>query len=58
MHDLWRVRPLYEQAGIPWAAEQAFFDETEAALRYWFDKLGVAVDEMDDLAPLAAGKDG
>lgn len=55
MHDIWRVRHLYEQGGIPWAAEDAFFTETEAALRESFARQGVPVDDLDDLAPLVNG---
>jgi DNA repair photolyase len=54
MHDLWRVKHLYDAAGIAWAAEDAFFERTEAALRARFAELGVPVDDMDDLAPLIA----
>ncbi len=52
MHDLWRVKHLYDQAGISWAAEDAFAEQTEARLREHFARLGVVVDELDDLASL------
>lgn len=55
MHDTWRVAKLYDEAGITWATEDAFFDRTEAELRGHFKALGVAVDDLDDLAPLVAG---
>lgn len=52
MYDTWRVQHLYRQGGIEWAAEDAFFEQTEAALRHGFADLGIPVDDLDDLAPL------
>ncbi|MBI5622541.1 MAG: radical SAM protein [Elusimicrobia bacterium] len=50
MHDLPRLRGLYEAAGMPEAAEEPFFARTEAALRKAFAKRRVRFDEMDDLS--------
>jgi len=58
MHDVWRIRHLYENAAILHATEDGFFDRTEAELRAHFTRLGVAVDELDDLAPLVTPPDG
>lgn len=52
MHEIQRVRPLYEAAGMLHAAEEQFFARTEAALRAAFAARGVRYDEMDDLAGL------
>lgn len=52
MHEMERVRPLYEAAGCPEAATDAFFVETERALRAAFAARGVRCDPLEDLAPL------
>jgi DNA repair photolyase len=49
MHELSRSRALYEAAGRVDASEDAFFDETAAALRAGFGAAGVAVDDLDDV---------
>jgi DNA repair photolyase len=58
MHELSRVRHLYEAAGMLEAATDAFFARTGAALRAGFSAAGIRYDEMDDLTglvgPLAA----
>jgi DNA repair photolyase len=55
MHQLERTRSLYEEARCPEAATDAFFAETERALRRAFARHGVAVDDLDDLAGLVGG---
>ncbi len=49
MHDIPRVRHLYDAAGLGWAAEPAFFDQTIAELRERFAARGVPYDELDDM---------
>jgi DNA repair photolyase len=53
MHELERVRHLYEAAGCPEAASEGFFARTAKALRAGFAARGVRYDEMDDLTGLA-----
>jgi DNA repair photolyase len=55
MHFLERSRKVYEDAGLSWACEQQFFDETHQKLALAFRAAGVRVDELDDLAGLLAG---
>lgn len=50
MHRIERARALYERAGCPEAAEDAFFDRTAAELRAAFAARGVRADDLDDLA--------
>jgi DNA repair photolyase len=50
MYRMDRARALYERAGIPWAAEDAFFEKTAKALREGFAARGIRADDLDDLA--------
>jgi len=50
MYRMDRARALYERAGIPWAAEDAFFERTARALREAFAARGIRADDLDDLA--------
>lgn len=52
MYERQRTRRLYEGAGIPEAALDAFFSRTGATLRAAFAARGVPYDAMDDLAGL------
>lgn len=52
MYEAGRVRHLYESAGVPAAAEDAFFSRTREALRAAFAARGVREDELDDLAAI------
>jgi DNA repair photolyase len=50
MHALDRTGPLYQEAGFPEAATEAFFERTAAELERGFAAHGVRVHELDDLA--------
>jgi DNA repair photolyase len=50
MHALDRNRALYEEAGVPEAAAEPFFERTAAELQRGFEAHGVRVDDLDDLA--------
>ncbi len=50
MHRMDRALPLYEAAGCVWAAEDAFFERTAAALHTRFRERGVGTDDLDDVA--------
>ena len=58
MHELARVRGLYERAGRLDATSDEFFARTEARLRACFARHGIAIDELDDLAGLLARGSG
>jgi DNA repair photolyase len=50
MHSLDRTRALYEAAGVPEAASDAFFERTTAELEKGFALRGVRIDALDDWA--------
>lgn len=50
MHEMEKMRPVYESAGILYAAEDAFFERTGRALKEGFAAHGVIVDDLDDLS--------
>jgi DNA repair photolyase len=54
MHQLGRVRGLYQQARQLDATSDEFFSRTEARLRAGMARHGIAIDELDDLAGLLA----
>jgi DNA repair photolyase len=50
MHRMDRALALYQAAGCPEAAEDAFFERTGRELRAGFAARGVATDDADDMA--------
>lgn len=50
MHEMPRMRPIYESEGLLWAAEDAFFERTERALKAGFASRGIIIDDLDDLS--------
>ena len=54
MHELDRARPLYARAGRLDAAQDDYFERTEARLVAGFTARGVRIDTLDDLGGLLA----
>lgn len=50
MHEMERMRPIYEANDLLYATEDAFFERTGKALREGFAAHGVVVDDLDDLS--------
>ncbi len=49
MYELQRTAHLYREFGRPDAMQDAFFEQTGAALRAGFAEHGIALDDLDDL---------